>query len=133
MGTSTQNEEIERLEKAFWQSILDGQPNIAAELLTEPALTISTHGVIKFDRAAYIKMASSDRVKLVDYSFSDMEVLFPTDQVAIITYRVAQTVAIDGETNEMDVYDSSTWIKASGRWLCVMHTEIPAASAHGSS
>jgi len=130
MGASTQKEEIERLEKAFWKSILDGQPKVAAELLAEPALMISAHGVNQFDRAAYIKMASSDRVKLIDYSFSDMEVLFATHEVAIATYRVSQKVEIDGQTRNMDVYDSSTWIKVSDRWQCVMHTEIPAASRH---
>jgi len=130
MSTSSQKSAIERLEKAFWKSIVDGQPKTATELLTEPALMISGHGVNKFDHADYTKMASSDRMKLLDYSISEMDVLFPTDEVAIATYRVAQTVEADGRKTQMDVYDSSTWIKVDDRWQCVMHTESPAASSH---
>ena len=130
MSASTQKAEIERLEKAFWKSIAEGQPETATQLLTEPALMISTHGVNQFDHAAYIKMANDDRFKLVDYTISDMAVLFPTDEVAIATYRVAQKVEADGETTQMDVYDSSTWIKMGEKWQCVMHTESPAASSH---
>lgn len=130
MAANAQKAEIERLEKAFWKSIVDGQPETATELLTEPALMISGHGVNKFDHAAYTKMATSDRMKLIDYSLSDMDVLFPTDDVAIATYRATQKVQADGRTMQMEVYDSSTWIKVDAQWQCVMHTESPVASSH---
>lgn len=130
MSASSQKAAIERLEKAFWKSIVDGQPKTATELLAEPALMVSAHGVNKFDHAAYTKMASSDRMKLLDYSISEMDVLFPTDDVAIATYRVAQTVEADGRKTQMDVYDSSTWLKVEDRWQCVMHTESPASPRH---
>lgn len=130
MAANTRRAEIERLEQAFWKSIVDGQPETATELLTEPALMISGHGVNKFDHAAYTKMATSDRMKLIDYSLSDMDVLFPTDDVAIATYRATQKVEADGRTTQMEVYDSSTWVKVGAQWQCVMHTESPAAPSH---
>lgn len=128
MSTSKQKGEIERLEKAFWQSILDGSPQVATEMLTEPALMVSGHGAHKFDHATYTKMANDDRVKLLDYKISAMDVLLPTDDVAVASYRVLQKVEMEGKTTEMDVYDTSTWVKVGDQWRCVMHTESPAES-----
>jgi hypothetical protein len=45
------------LEKAFWQSMVDGSAEVATAMLTEPALMVSGHGLNKFDHAAYEKMA----------------------------------------------------------------------------
>ncbi|ALN63504.1 hypothetical protein GLA29479_2638 [Lysobacter antibioticus] len=128
MSTTKQKGEIERLEKAFWQSILEGSPQVATEMLTEPALMVSGHGAHKFDHATYTKMANDDRVKLLDYKISAMDVLLPTDDVAVASYRVLQKVAMEGKTTEMDVYDTSTWVKVGDQWRCVMHTESPADS-----
>ncbi|MGO1003471.1 nuclear transport factor 2 family protein [Lysobacter sp. CA196] len=127
---SKQKNEIERLEKAFWQSILEGSPQVATEMLTEPALMVSGHGANKFDHAAYTKMANDDRFKLLDYKISAMDVLLPTEDVAVASYRVVQKVETEGKATEMDVYDTSTWVKVDGQWRCVMHTESPAASKH---
>lgn len=131
MNTSTQRGEIERLEQAFWKSMLDGKPEVATGMLTEPALMVSGHGANKFDHAGYTKMAKDDRFKLVDYDISDMDVTFPREDVAVATYQVNQKVEMEGKATEMDVFDTSTWVKVGGDWRCVMHTECPAASKPG--
>jgi hypothetical protein len=63
---------------------------------------------------------------LLDYTLSDMDVLFPTDDVAIATYRAHQAMQMDGRRMEQDVVDSSTWVKVGGAWKCVAHTESDA-------
>jgi hypothetical protein len=123
-----QRSEIERLEKAFWQSMVDGKPQVATEMLSEPALMVSGHGAMKFDHAGYTKMANDDRHRLVDYRFSDMDVIFPKDDVAIATYRVNQKVEMQGKPVEKDVYDTSTWVKVGNQWRCVAHTESELAT-----
>jgi hypothetical protein len=123
-----QRSEIERLEKAFWQSMVDGKPQVATEMLSEPALMVSGHGAMKFDHAGYTKMANDDRHRLVDYRFSDMDVIFPKEDVAIATYRVNQKVEMQGKPVEKDVYDTSTWIKVGDQWRCVAHTESELAT-----
>ena len=128
MEMSTRKGEIERLEKAFWQSMVDGKPDVATAMLTEPAKMVSSHGTMTFDHAAYTKMARNDRHKLVDYAFSDMDVLFPTDDVAVATYRVRQSMEMDGQPVVKDVCDSSTWVRVDGQWRCVMHTESEMAA-----
>ena len=47
------------LEKKFWQAIVDHDTDGALELLSEPALMVSTHGAMKFDHDGYRKMAPS--------------------------------------------------------------------------
>ncbi len=66
---------------------------------------------------------------MLDYSISDMQVLFPSDAVAIATYRVHQKMEVDGKPMEMDAGDSSTWVKVAGDWKkCAAYTENSEAS-----
>ena len=127
MAKTPQQREIEQLERTFWQSMVDGRPELATQMLTEPAVMVSSHGSSKFDHAAYEKMARDDRQRLVDYAISGMDVVFPREDVAVANYRVKQTLEADGCYVENDVFDTSTWVKVGDRWLCVMHTESEAA------
>lgn len=128
MNVTTQRREIERLEHAFWKSMIEGEPDVAVKMLTEPALMVSSHGVNKFDHAGYTKMAKDDRYKLVDYDISAMDVIFPRDDVAVASYRVSQMMEMQGRPIESEVFDTSTWVKVDGDWRCVMHTESPVAT-----
>lgn len=130
MATTQQKGEIENLEREFWKSIVAGQPEVATGMLTEPALMVSAHGATKFDHAAYRKMAKDNSYKLIDYTISDMDVVFPKSDVAVATYRVDQKMDMQGKPVQMEVYDTSTWVKLDGEWRCVMHTESPAAKSH---
>jgi ketosteroid isomerase-like protein len=123
MQKSGHHDEIERLEHSFWQSMVDRKPSVATGMITEPALMVSSHGPMTFDRAEYTKMANNEQHRLLDYSLSDMDVLFPTDDVAIATYRAHQKMEMDGKPLEFDSIDSSTWVKLDGAWKCAAHTE----------
>ena len=59
---------------------------------------------------------------------SDVDVTFPNDTTAIVTYRVKQGVAQrdKNESSMQEMNDTSTWVKTDDRWQCVMHTETPA-------
>ena len=123
MATSKRMKEIQDLESAFWQSMVDGKVEVATDMLTEPAVMVSGHGLNKFDHAAYEKMASNDKIKLVDFKLSDFDVLFPTEDVAVASYRVEQSMQAKGESTTQEAYDSSTWVRMAGDWKCVAHTE----------
>lgn len=115
--------EIEKLEHAFWKSIVDDKPGVATDLLTEPALMVSGHGAMCFDHAGYTRMSNDAKYRLLDYDISGMQVSFPSDEAAIATYHVHQTMEMDGKPMEMDAIDSSTWVKLGGEWKCAAHTE----------
>ncbi|WP_449446915.1 nuclear transport factor 2 family protein [Thermomonas brevis] len=119
----TPEHEIEQLETAFWQSIVDGQPQVATGLLTEPALMVSAHGALSFDHDTYIRMTEKPPYRLVSFALSDFRVLFPREDVAIATYKADQEIEHAGEKTHMPAVESSTWLKRDGEWKCVAHTE----------
>ena len=133
MASSTRETLIE-LEMRFWNSLVDQDADTAIELLTEPALMVSEHGAMQFDHAGYRKMAEQGSKVLRSFELSNMQVMFPNDSTAVLTYHVKQEMSprdeIDGMTQEMN--DSSTWIKEGQFWKCVMHTETPANGSAGS-
>ena len=122
------------LEKKFWQSMVDQDADTAIGLLAEPALMVSGHGAMKFDHDAYREMADKGSMVLTSFELDDMDVVFPNEQTAVVTYRVRQGMAPraaaanakgDGHDNVQEMNDTSTWVRDGDRWLCVMHTETP--------
>jgi hypothetical protein len=116
------------LEKKFWQSMVSNDTDTALEMLTEPALMVSSHGTIKFDHAGYRKMAEKGSMVLTSFKLSDMEVAFPSATTAILSYHVKQSMAPRGKkaSTVQEMNDTSTWIKTDKGWQCAMHTETPA-------
>jgi ketosteroid isomerase-like protein len=125
---ATPRETIIDLEKKFWQSIVDNDADTAADMLCEPALMVSPHGALKFDRAGYRKMAEHGQYVLSSFELSEMQVVFPNDSTAVLSYHARQKVTPRGESEGtvQEVNDTSTWVKNGNRWQCVMHTETPA-------
>jgi len=116
------------LETQFWQAMVDENIGAATGLLAEPAMMVSCHGALQFDRAMYGKMAREAPMVVTAFEFSDMQAVFPTDEMGILTYRVKQGVAPRGDkaqSTEQVMRDNSTWIYADGQRQCVMHTETP--------
>ncbi len=115
------------LETKFWQSMVDHETDVALNLLYEPALMVSPQGVMKFDHAGYRQMADEGVMMVNSFELSDMEVVFPNDSMAILSYRVKQGVAPRGQvgTTEQEMNDTSTWVKTGQGWRCAMHTETP--------
>lgn len=114
------------LEKKFWQSMVDEDTDTAIAMLDEPALMVSSHGALQFDRAQYRKMAEDGPMVVKSFEFSDMQVMYPNDDTAVLTYRVKQAIAERGDGAkeiEQEMADSSVWLRKDGEWLCVMHTE----------
>lgn len=126
MRTSTKT--LIDMETRFWQSMVDQDSDTAISMLAEPALMVSSHGAMKFDHAGYRKMAEQGPLVLTSFELSDVEVVFPTDSTAILTYRVKQGVADRGsaKSTTQEMADSSTWVRSDDDdWRCVMHTETP--------
>jgi ketosteroid isomerase-like protein len=129
----TASTDLINLETRFWQAMVDEDADTAVALLDEPALMVSEHGAMKFDRDDYRRMAAQGPMVIKSFQLSDMDVTFPNEDTAIITYRVRQSVAKrdDAKATEQEMADSSVWTRKNGQWLCAIHTETPAnAAAH---
>jgi hypothetical protein len=124
---STLSKSLVNLETKFWQAMVDQDADTAVEMLSEPALMVSSHGAMKFDHAGYRKMADQGPMVVTSFEFDDMQVMFPNDTTAVLTYRVKQGVAPrgEGESVSQEMNDTSTWIRDGADWKCVMHTETP--------
>lgn len=118
------------LENRFWKSLVDQDTDAALELLSEPSVMVSSHGAMKFDHASYRQMAEKGSMVLKEFELRDMEVVFPNDTTALLTYHVTQTMAPRGKSAgpPQEMNDTSTWVKAGEEWKCVMHTETAAGS-----
>jgi hypothetical protein len=82
---------------------------------------------MQFDHEQYRQMAEQGSMVVKSYELSDMQVVFPTESTAVLTYRVKQALSERGKSRqiEQEMADSSVWTKKDGQWLCVMHTETP--------
>ena len=119
--------ELVNLEKAFWQSMVDERTEVALGLLAEPSFMVSPHGAMKFDHAAYRKMAEHGSSVIKRYELGEMDATFVNDDTAILKYDVKQVLSPRGQSQETEQHmtDTSTWVKIGGAWKCVMHTETP--------
>lgn len=124
------NKDLIALENRFWQSMVDEDTDTALTLLDEPALMVSSHGAMKFDHAGYRKMAEQGTMVVKSFKLSDVNVLFPTDDTAVLTYKVKQEMSTRGKSDEIkqEMADSSVWTRKDGQWRCAMHTETPVAN-----
>ena len=115
------------LETKFWQSMVDQDTDAALQLLHEPSQMATAHGAMKFDHAGYRKMAEKGSMVVSAFVLSNVEVMFPTDTAAVLTYRVKQTVTArdGGKSTTQNMSDTSTWVYVDERWQCVLHTESP--------
>ncbi|UXY13813.1 nuclear transport factor 2 family protein [Chitiniphilus purpureus] len=127
----TANRELVDLENRFWQALVDDDTDTAISMLAEPSILVSSHGAMTFDRDAFRQMAEQAPMVVRSFELSEIQVARPSEDTAVVTYRVKQSVAKRGQSDEVteDMADSSVWVRKSGNWQCVMHTET-ALSSH---
>lgn len=57
------------------------------------------------------------------------DVIMPTDEVAVIAYKVHQTGDMKSKPMDMKCADSTTWVRDGQSWKCALHTETMLQSA----
>ena len=118
-------DEIMSLERKFWQSMVDMDVDTAVSLLNEYSAAVSSRGVHHFNPSEYKEMALSEDARITSFEFFDEKVIFPAPDVAIASYKAKQSFIMNGQSHDMIVYDTTTWVKKGGRWLASAHTETP--------
>jgi hypothetical protein len=119
----TLEEEILGLETKFWQSMIDKDSETGAQLSADPCIVTGAQGVARIDRETFAKMMDTGQGELHAFAFSDVQVEQVTEDVAVIAYKVREDLTVDGEKLTMEAADASTWVRESGNWTCVLHTE----------
>lgn len=122
------------MERKFWQSMVDEDTDTALAMLSEPSLMVSAHGAMQFSHDQYRQMAEHGNMVIKSFEFSDMQVMHPSEDTAVLTYRVRQEVAHRGDGAKpvtLEMADSTVWVRKGGEWRCVMHTETECNEGQG--
>ena len=114
---------IERLEKDFWQSMVDKDADKAMTMIADECLITGPQGTMRSDPADYKRMTEQGEWELDQFEFSAVQVIFPQDDTAIIAYNVHQTGSMKGQEMDLNCADSSTWVRDGDEWKCALHTE----------
>lgn len=121
MATNAQT--IVDLETKFWQSMVDKDAKFARTLIAEDCLVTGPMGAMKIDPDKYEAMTRDGKWTLDSFKFSDLNVIFPSDDTAIVAYKVHQKGEMGGKPMDMQCADSSTWVRDGRDWKCALHTE----------
>ena len=129
--TSDVEQEIQRVEREYWDSMISKDPSVAAKLTGERSLITGAQGVSEVSSATIGKMVQSDAWTLKAYEFSDVKVLTPTADTAIIAYHVTEELEVEGKPLTLEANDATVWHRQDGGWVSVLHTESPAGDPFG--
>src|SRR5437016_12212851 len=110
---------ITDLEKSAWESYKNKQADAFRKLMSKDYYGTYAEGIKNLDR----EVADMAKTDLRDYSLADMKVVFPSADVAVITYKVTQHATSAGQDVSGTYNTSSVWVKEGGKWLGVLHTE----------
>ena len=114
---------IERLETEFWQSMVGKDADKAVTMIADECLITGPQGTMRSDPADYKRMTEQGEWELDQFEFSDVQVIFPQEDTAIIAYNVHQTGSMKGQEMDLNCADSSTWVRDGDEWKCALHTE----------
>jgi hypothetical protein len=124
-------EELVKLEKQFWQAMIDKDVDAALKLTHDPCIVTGAQGVARIDSKTFAGMMEKGTWTLKSFTFQNIEVEQLSDDVAIIGYKVQEDLIVDGKPLKMEAADSSTWVRKDGRWKCAMHTEAVTGDPYG--
>ena len=114
---------IERLETEFWQSMVDKDADNAMTMIADECLITGPMGTMRSDPEDYKRMTEVGDWELDKFEFSDVQVIFPADDTAIIAYKVHQTGTMKDQPMDLNCADSTTWVRDGDEWKCALHTE----------
>jgi hypothetical protein len=124
-------DEIVALEREYWDAMKRKDGKRTSQLSGKVSLTTGARGVTSIPKAKMGEMTEDGHWTLESYEFSDVEVVTPADDVAIIAYKVKQKVTMDGKQQELRAADSSTWVRGADGWECHAHSETFLQDARG--
>ena len=113
---------ITDLETSAWEAYKNKQADAFKKLMSEDYCGEYAEGIKNLDR----EVADMAKTDLRDYSLADMKVVFPSADVAVITYKTTMQQAFEGKDMSGTYNSGSIWVKKGGKWLEVFHTEVKA-------
>ena len=131
MARQRVEDEVAGLEKQYWKALKENDLEAALRLTDDPCIVTGPQGVNEIDHETYRKMMKDSPWKLQDFTLDDLQVRLLSDDVAIVAYKVKESMTVEGKPLTLEAADSSTWIRRDGRWVCALHTEAISGDPFG--
>lgn len=116
-------QDIIALERAYWDAMKVKDGRRAAALSGDPCLVAGRQGLSRIARDRMAAMTEQGDWVLTAYDFEAVEVLLPAPGVAVIAYKVRQSVTMGGKPAAFTAADMSTWVQGPNGWECHAHSE----------
>ena len=121
--TNTVEKELLGLEKRYWQALKDKDVDAAVRLTDDPCIVTGAQGAALVRKQTLTAMVKNARYTLHDFDIKDAQVRLLSDDVAILAYKVHESLTVEGKPLTIDAADASTWVRRNGGWLCALHSE----------
>jgi len=113
---------ITDLEKSTWEAYKNKQADAYMALLSKDYQAAYAEGI----KSADGEIVDATTTNLRDYSLANMKVVFPSADVAVLTYQATMQATSDGQDMSGTYNCASVWIKKAEKSLCVFRTAIKA-------
>jgi hypothetical protein len=113
---------IADLEKSAWEAYKNKQGDAFKKLCSKDYYGEYAEGIKNLDG----EVADMAKTDLREYSLADIKVVFPSSDVAVITYKTTMQETSEGKDMSGTYNSASVWVKKGGKWLGVFHTEVKA-------
>jgi hypothetical protein len=120
---SANRQHIIDLETRFWRSMKDKDPETAKSMIAGQCLVTGPMGTMRVDPAKFAQLTREGQWRLDDFELRDIDVSYPTEDAAIIIYKVHETGAMKGKPMDMEAADSTVWVREGDDWKVALHTE----------
>lgn len=116
---------IIELETKFWQSMVDQDTDAAIAMLADKSVVTGAQGLALLSHDDYRGLAKQGEslYKLKSFQLDDVNVTFPSEDVAVIAYRVTEEMEVEGKPLTLKAADATTWVRKGSKWLAALHTE----------
>jgi len=121
--TNTVEKELLGLEKRYWQALKERDVDAAVRLTDDPCIVTGAQGAALVRKQTLAAMVKNARYTLHDFDIKDAQVRLLSDDVAILAYKVHESLTVEGKPVTIDAADASTWVRRNGGWLCALHSE----------
>jgi len=121
MADSTQT--IVDMETRFRKALVNKDTGAAAAMIADECLITGPSGAMRIDPGKYTAMMEDGQWTLDTFEFSDLKVIFPAEDTAVVAYNVHQKGELKGKPLDLQCADSTAWVKDGRAWKCALHTE----------
>lgn len=113
--------ELLDLETQYWTAIQEKDAVVALQLSHDRCVVTGAQGASPIDALSFREMMDAAPWILDDFELKDVQVRLVDDDIAIVAYKVKESLIVEGKPLTVEAADSSTWIRSHGRWLCAHH------------